>query len=115
MRSWLRIPLLALATAACVGGTAGDAGLDLPPADATEGDVVNPDWPSCTTSRDCRYAERCAAGTGTCAVPAVPGPWTLAPDFALLDVNENSASYGRDVTLSGLAGHVVVAYFALAT
>ena len=39
----------------------------------------------------------------------------LAADFTLPDLNENSPTFGQDVTLSDLRGHVVVVYFALAT
>lgn len=80
-------------------------------------DAVNPDWPKCTASSDCRWSEKCALQAGkadgacTRNVDGVP----LAKDFTLRDRNPASATYDRDVTLSGLTGDIVVVYFALST
>lgn len=38
----------------------------------------------------------------------------LAPDFSLRDVNPNSETFGRQVTLSDYKGKVVLLYFMIA-
>jgi peroxiredoxin len=73
--------------------------------------VANPSYPSCTTSQDCLWGQRCDTTAGTCAADATG----LAPDFTLPDDNENSETYRQDVTLSKQRGLVTVLYFGLST
>jgi hypothetical protein len=83
------------------------AELEIPAPPGDPGPV--PAWPACLRSDECHRGETCTSST--CGAPTTP-PGPLAADFTLQDLNPNSATDGKPVTLSAQAGHVVVLYFA---
>ncbi|MCB9759815.1 MAG: hypothetical protein H6739_08280 [Alphaproteobacteria bacterium] len=56
---------------------------------------------------------------GPAPAPAAPSdcgdPTAEIPDFALLDMNPNSPTYGQEYTQDGFLGRVLVVYWATAT
>ena len=63
---------------------------------------------ACTADAECALGSRCV--NCGCVVAGAP-----APDFALLDENPRSATYGQQVGTSSFRGDVLILYFANAT
>jgi hypothetical protein len=104
--SLLLLAILALGLHACDDGGAAE------PAPQGDGSLIVPvetDVPTCSGEP----SSPCAADAS-----APSGDTTLgqqAPDFALVDGNEESATYGKTVALADYDGSVVVVYFAYST
>ncbi len=109
-RSLAVLALLAPLVAACDSEDSCSPGAWQPPLATAHS---NPAYPACVASNDCPFLQRCDPGASSCT--ADPGPWTAAPDFSLRDLNPNSATHGRTLTLSSQHGLVTVLYFGYAS